>query len=170
MSILGPMSTKRKAHASTFSRGARPDGPISRGADDSAAEALSAHMRRIRKVDTKPELRVRRVVHALGFRYRLHRRDLPGTPDLVLPRLRKVVFVHGCFWHQHPGCRLAKRPRARPEYWLPKLERNVARDHACRRALAATGWEVLVIWECETSDAQALTARLLAFLKATNSV
>jgi DNA mismatch endonuclease (patch repair protein) len=87
--------------------------------DRLSPEARSAHMRRIRKTDTMPERVVRRAVHALGFRFRLHRGDLPGTPDLVLPRLRKAILVHGCFWHQHTGCRLARLPKSRPEYWLP---------------------------------------------------
>src|ERR1700723_4551715 len=85
-------------------------------------------MRRIRAKNTAPELRVRRAVHALGLRFRLHRADLPGTPDLVLPRLRKVIFVHGCFWHQHSGCRLARPPKKRLDYWVPKFERNKRRD------------------------------------------
>lgn len=96
-------------------------------------ETLSARMRRIRKTDTKPEMVVRRLAHRMGFRYRLHRRGLPGTPDLVFPGLRKVIFVHGCFWHQH-DCRLgAKQPTANPGYWLPKLARNVERDHPSRK-------------------------------------
>src|SRR5258708_4764953 len=115
-------------------------------------EQLSAHMRRIRKKDTKPELVVRRLSYGLGYHYRLHRRDLPGTPDLVFPRLRKVIFVNGCFWHQH-SCRLgAKQPSANPEYWGPKLARNVERDAAAKRQLAAMGWEVLTVWECQTTD------------------
>ena len=107
-------------------------------------------MSRIRKTNTKPEMVVRRLVHGMGFRFRLHRRDLPGTPDLVFPRLRKVIFVHGCFWHQH-SCRLgAKQPTANPDYWLPKLARNVERDHQARMTLVGAGWKVLVIWECQT--------------------
>ncbi len=122
-------------------------------------------MRRIRKTNTKPEMRVRRLVHALGFRFRLHRRNLPGTPDLVFPRLRKVVLVHGCFWHQHPGCRLARMPKSRLDYWEPKLRRNQERDDATRQQLASRGWDVLVIWECETDDNAALTTILERFLK-----
>jgi DNA mismatch endonuclease (patch repair protein) len=107
-------------------------------------------MRRIRKVDTKPEMVVRKAAHALGLRFRLHRRDLPGSPDLVLPKHRKVVLVHGCFWHQHEGCRLARQPKSRLDYWLPKLARNVERDVEVRKALVTLGWQPLVIWECET--------------------
>src|SRR5262245_31053378 len=120
------------------------------GATNSTNEALSARMRRIRKIDTKPEMVVRQLAHRLGFRFRLHRRDLPGTPDLVFPRLRKVIFVHGCFWHQH-DCRLgAKQPSANPAYWLPKLARNVERDLQARRPVAGDGLGVLVLWECQT--------------------
>ena len=128
-------------------------------------EARSAHMRRIRKVDTKPELAVRQTAHALGFRYRLHRRDMPGTPDLVFPRLRRVILVHGCFWHQHEGCKLARMPKSRLDYWRPKLERNQQRDREARDALAALGWDVLVIWECETGDREGLTLKIKRFLE-----
>lgn len=127
-------------------------------------DALSRVMRSIRKTDTSPELAVRRIIHRLGFRYRLHVRELPGTPDIVLPRLKKAVLVHGCFWHQHKGCRLAKLPRSRPEYWLPKLARNQERDEIAERALASLGWRVLVIWECQVANAQALRRRLRGFL------
>ena len=106
-------------------------------------------MRRITKTDTKPEFAVRRAAHRLGYRFRLHRRDLPGTPDLVFPRLRKVILVHGCFWHQHVGCRLARQPKSRPDYWLPKLERNWKRDAETQATLRELGWDVLVVWECQ---------------------
>ena len=127
-------------------------------------EALSAHMRRIRKTDTKPELIVRRLMHSMGYRYRLHRRDLPGTPDIVLPRHRKVVFVHGCFWHQHDCALGRKKPRANPDYWHPKLARNVERDKACRRQLEEMGWKILVVWECQTRDIETLKETLSVFL------
>jgi|APTNR8051073442_1049403.scaffolds.fasta_scaffold16396_1 DNA mismatch endonuclease (patch repair protein) len=128
------------------------------------SEALSAHMRRIRKMDTKPELLVRRLVHAMGYRYRLHRRDLPGTPDLVFSARRQVIFVHGCFWHQH-DCPLGnKQPSANPGYWLPKLKRNVERDTLNRTALERAGWRALVVWECETRDTEALKDRIADFL------
>lgn len=121
-------------------------------------------MRRIRKTDTKPELVVRRLTHSIGYRYRLHRRDLPGTPDLVFPSRRKVIFVHGCFWHQH-DCKLGrKKPSTNTEYWHPKLARNVARDKESRRRLSELGWGVLVIWECETQAPSQLTARIQEFL------
>lgn len=124
----------------------------------------SAHMARIRKVDTRPEMHARRAAHALGYRFRLHRRDLPGTPDLVFPRLRKAVMVNGCFWHQHEGCRLARVPKSRPEYWLPKLARNKARDSESLAALEALGWDVLTLWECEARSVEAATERLAPFL------
>ena len=120
--------------------------------DHLSPKARSAHMRRIRKTCTKPEMRVRRAAHRLGYRFRLHRKDLPGTPDLVFPRLKKVVEVRGCFWHQHPGCRLARQPKSRLDYWLPKLERNRARDLETTTALRALGWSVLVVWECQVPD------------------
>lgn len=125
----------------------------------------SAHMARIRGKHTLPEVRVRQLLHGLGYRFRLHRRDLPGSPDIVLPRLRAVVNVHGCFWHQHPGCRLARLPKTRPEYWLPKLARNAARDEQALRDLAALGWRPLVVWECETKTQEALRTRLRNWLK-----
>jgi DNA mismatch endonuclease, patch repair protein len=124
-------------------------------------------MRRIRKKNTKPELVVRRLAHGLGYRYRLHRPDLPGTPDLVFPRLRKIVFVNGCFWHQH-DCRLgSKQPSLNQSYWLPKLRRNVERDRWARARLVETGWDVLVVWECQTrSSTNELSAELARFFAA----
>jgi DNA mismatch endonuclease (patch repair protein) len=130
---------------------------------DSAAR--SRIMRSIRKKDTKAELTVRRAVHALGYRFRLHRRDLPGSPDLVLPRHRKVIFVHGCFWHQHPGCRKATVPRVRVSYWGPKLARNAARDARALADIESLGWDALVLWECELVEAKKLRSRLLAFIR-----
>lgn len=126
----------------------------------------SAHMARIRRQDTKPELLVRQITHGLGYRYRLHRRDLPGTPDLVFPSRRKVIFVHGCFWHQHADadCRLARLPQARPDYWLPKLLRNQARDMEQLCQLKHCGWDVLVLWECELRDQATVASRIASFL------
>ena len=121
-------------------------------------------MRRIRKRDTLPEVRVRRAAHAMGLRFRLHRRDLPGSPDLVFPKHRKVVFVHGCFWHGHDCKRGARQPKDNASYWRAKIERNRARDAASLQTLRADGWSALVVWECETRDASALSRRLGAFL------
>jgi DNA mismatch endonuclease (patch repair protein) len=120
-------------------------------------------MRSIRKRDTVPELLLRRALHAAGLRFRLHRRDLPGNPDLVLPSRRLAVLVHGCFWHQHPGCPLCRQPKGNTAYWLPKLARNVARDRRVRDDLTALGWRVLVIWECEARDAARL-ARIVRMI------
>lgn len=126
----------------------------------------SANMAAIKSKDMEPELIVRRIVHALGYRYRLHRKDLPGKPDLVFGSRSKVIFVHGCFWHMHPkvNCLDARLPKSNREYWTPKLARNAARDAAQIAALRSLGWKVLVIWECETKNADALTKRLKAFL------
>lgn len=121
-------------------------------------------MSRIRSKDTGPEWTVRRMVHALGFRYRLHVKELPGKPDLVLPRHRKIIFVHGCFWHSH-GCRMAQRPPAtHKRFWNEKFARNVARDQEVLRRLWQAGWQVLVVWECETKDPEQLRTILTAFL------
>lgn len=124
----------------------------------------SARMASIRGKDTKPELIVRSVAHGLGYRFRLHRRDLPGTPDLVFPRPRRVVFVHGCFWHDH-CCRAHKRERVKTGYWSDKLAANVARDERKRIALEEAGWSVLTIWECETRDRERVAGRLRDFLE-----
>lgn len=124
----------------------------------------SALMARVRSKDTRPELVVRRMAHRLGFRFRLHRRDIPGSPDLAFIARRKVVFVHGCFWHSHAGCGLASVPKARPEYWLPKLERNRHRDQRTMNLLQQHGWSVLIVWECETSNTGPLAERLTDFL------
>ena len=121
-------------------------------------------MRRVRAADTKPELCVRRMAHALGFRFRLHRRDLPGTPDLVFPSSRKVIFVHGCFWHRHRGCSRTTTPKTRTSFWQEKFAANVARDVACVQELEERGWEVLVVWECETKDLPCLEKLLRTFL------
>jgi DNA mismatch endonuclease (patch repair protein) len=118
--------------------------------------ARSALMSRIRSSGTKPEIAVRRALHARGFRFRLHRRDLPGKPDIVLPKYRLAIFVHGCFWHQHSGCRLASRPKTRGDYWGPKLAANVARDERHAAELKALGWRIETVWECDTRDAKRL--------------
>lgn len=127
-------------------------------------DVVRDRMARIRKTGSKPEVRVRSIAHRLGYRFRKNRRDLPGTPDVVFPSRRKVIFVHGCFWHQHAGCRLANVPRTRQEYWLPKLMRTQQRDTQSMAALAEKGWEALVLWECEIADDRELASRLTAFL------
>lgn len=134
--------------------------------DTVSAERRSEIMSRIRGKDTKPEMRVRRMVHAMGYRYRLHRKDLPGRPDMTFPRLGKIIMVHGCFWHQHddPDCPANRRPKSNQDYWNAKLDRNMVRDAENYSALRELGWEVLVVWECQLKDTAALSARLETFL------
>lgn len=123
-------------------------------------------MSRVRGKDTGPEMIVRRLVHALGYRYRLHKKDLPGHPDLVFASRRKAIFVHGCFWHRHAdsACKLARLPKSRQDFWVPKLEANAARDIKNQAKLREMGWDVLVIWECELKDRTFLQCRLESFL------
>ena len=123
-------------------------------------------MRAIRSKGMKPEIIVRRLAHSLGYRFRLHRKDLPGKPDMVFPGRRAVIFVHGCFWHQHPlkDCKDARMPKSNTDYWIPKLLRNQIRDSEHTAALKAQGWRVLVIWECQTKDENGLKNLLLSFL------
>lgn len=128
-------------------------------------EKRSAVMARVKARDTTPERIVRKALWGLGARYRLHRRDLPGSPDIVLPGRKLVVFVHGCFWHGHDCARGARVPKANRDYWLAKVARNRARDGVSREKLEALGWRVLTVWECELKDAEALEARLKAALK-----
>jgi DNA mismatch endonuclease Vsr len=127
-------------------------------------DVVRKRMSRIRKTGSKPEVLVRRTAHRLGYRFRINQIDLPGTPDIVFPRLRKIIFVHGCFWHQHPGCRHSTTPQIRQDYWLPKLSRTVARDRATSEALEALGWRVTTIWECETRDESRLESIVKDFL------
>jgi DNA mismatch endonuclease (patch repair protein) len=127
--------------------------------------SLTERMRRIRKTDTRPEMVVRRLVHAMGHRYRLHQSKLPGNPDIVLPRHRKVIFVHGCFWHRHDCPDGRKLPRSKPNYWGAKLEQNRRRDEVQIRRLCELGWEVMVVWECEQRDRGHLENRLWEFLR-----
>jgi len=122
-------------------------------------------MRRVRSKDTKPEMVVRRLTNGMGYRYRLHDKKLPGHPDLVFRGRRKVIFVHGCFWHRHRNCALARLPKSRRDFWTPKLNANRKRDERNLRALAKAGWSVLVIWECEIGDADALARRIRNFLE-----
>jgi DNA mismatch endonuclease (patch repair protein) len=134
--------------------------------DTLSTEARSERMSRVQCKDTRPELAVRRLVHSLGFRYALHRRDLPGKPDLVFPSRRKVVFVHGCFWHRHCGrCRLARLPKSRLDFWSAKLEANRRRDRRNAKALRDAGWQVMCVWECQLADKERLTRRIINFLE-----
>ena len=118
----------------------------------------SRMMAGIRGKNTKPELLVRRALFAAGFRYRLHRRSLPGSPDIVLPSRRAVIFVHGCFWHQHEQCKFAKIPASRSEFWIEKLAKNIERDRKDIGRLQKDGWRVLTVWECATRDSQILNS------------
>ena len=122
----------------------------------------SWNMSRIRSTNTKPEIILRSVLHRMGFRFRVHCRGLPGRPDIVLPKYRTVIFVHGCFWHQHPGCIEAVRPKTNQEYWTAKLEGNVNRDRKNRRALRKEGWQVLRFWECQIEKHPIRIARRIA--------
>jgi DNA mismatch endonuclease, patch repair protein len=125
-------------------------------------------MARVRSRDTKPELRVRQALHGKGYRYRLFRRDLPGTPDLVFPGRQCVIFVHGCFWHGHKNCKKATIPKTRHMFWKAKILANQTRDQAVLKKLQAAGWRTLVAWECETRDMDRLTKRLTEFLESGN--
>lgn len=122
-------------------------------------------MSRVKGKDTKPEVFIRSIVHRLGFRFRKNRPDLPGKPDIVLPKHRKVIFVHGCFWHGHNKCSRAVRPESNKAFWSEKLDKNIVRDRKNVRALRKLGWKVLIIWQCETKDAEALTGKIKAFLQ-----
>lgn len=123
--------------------------------------ARSRLMSRVRGKDTKPELVVRRLLHSLGYRFRLHRRDLPGSPDIVFSLRRAVVFVHGCFWHRHESCRRTTDPKTRPEFWQAKFDRNVQRDAENQALLEASGWKVAIVWECETTRPEIVCERLI---------
>lgn len=137
--------------------------------DRVSQETRSAVMSKVRSRNTKPEMLVRSLLHGLGFRFRLHRKDLPGKPDIVFPSRRAAIFVHGCFWHQHSGCSKATIPETRKEFWKGKLQRNVERDAENVTALRSCGWHVLILWECETKDVAALSARLQSFLDGATS-
>lgn len=136
--------------------------PVS--ADKLTAAQRSRNMARIRGKDTAPEIAVRRLLHALGYRFRVHVSTLPGKPDLAFPARKKAVFVHGCFWHSHPGCVRATRPVSRAVFWAEKFEKNQERDARVQAKLHAEGWQVLVIWECEVKERDKLEARLKEFL------
>ena len=124
-----------------------------------SSQTRSRMMGAVRATNTKPELVVRRLAHKLGYRFRLHRRDLPGTPDLLFPKYNICLFVHGCFWHRHQGCKAASNPSSNVDFWKDKFDRNVTRDARNEKALRNAGWRVFVIWECETKKAELLNAR-----------
>lgn len=140
--------------------------------DNISRERRSENMRRIRSKDMKPEILVRRITHALGYRFRIHRNDLPGRPDLVLPRHHKIIFVHGCFWHGHddPKCIDGRRiPKSNLDYWIPKLARNRERDREVLEALNDMGWSTMVVWECETRKLAELSLCLRSFIANSNN-
>lgn len=122
-------------------------------------------MRAVGQKHTAPEMAVRRILHAMGYRFRVQRRDLPGSPDIVLPKYKTAIFVHGCFWHRHPSCKKATTPKTRVPFWIEKFERNVLRDRQKEAALREMGWQVLVVWECEAKDATALAMTLSSALR-----
>ena len=128
--------------------------------EEIVSSVRSRNMAAIRSKDTAPELAVRRILHAMGLRFRLHRKDLPGRPDIVLPKHRTVVFVHGCFWHRHKDCRHTTTPKTRQEFWQTKFASNVERDRRNRTDLQQLGWRVIVVWECELRQPSDLKGRL----------
>ena len=133
--------------------------------DTVTPERRSEIMSRVRSAGMRPEMAVRRLVHGLGYRYRLHSSQLPGRPDLVFAARRKVIFVHGCFWHRHPGCHLARTPKSRVDFWHAKLDGNRNRDLLTQRKLCQLGWRWLVIWECELKELDSVAKRLTWFLE-----
>ena len=132
--------------------------------DNVPPEVRSRTMAQVRSKGMKPEMQVRRLLHGLGYRYRLHRKDLPGNPDLVFPSRRKVVFVNGCFWHNHQGCSRVRIPNTNQDYWIAKLERTSRRDNHNISLLESSGWNVMVIWECQLKDISATSSILTEFL------
>lgn len=133
--------------------------------DKLTPEHRSWNMGRIKSGDTKPELTVRSILHRMGYRFRLHRKDLPGKPDIVLPKYKTVIFVHGCFWHRHEGCKYAYTPKSRTDFWQKKFQSNVARDQKALSTLAEMGWRVLIIWECEVKKTEFIMERLQIFFR-----
>lgn len=133
--------------------------------DPEPSRARSANMASIGSKDTKPELAVRRLLHRLGYRYRLHRTDLPGTPDICFPSRKKAIFIHGCFWHRHEGCRRTTVPKTRISFWEDKFNKNTVRDRNNLTMLGVLGWDTMVVWECETTDLKALEFRLVEFIE-----
>jgi DNA mismatch endonuclease (patch repair protein) len=132
--------------------------------DPFTQEQRSALMARVKNRNTTPELQVRRLLHRMGYRFRLHRKDLPGHPDITLPRYKMVIFVHGCFWHGHEGCPRAARPATRVEFWNAKIDKNIARDIQVQQELKARGWHVHIVWQCRLRNLAALETELATLL------
>lgn len=122
-------------------------------------------MSSVKQRHTKPEIAVRKILHRYGFRFRLHNKKLPGTPDIVLPKHKAVIFVHGCFWHQHEGCRKSRRPTSNVEFWNEKLDKNIERDNRKESELKNAGWKVLTIWDCEIKDEDLLIEKVKSFFR-----
>lgn len=137
-------------------------------ADNLTKAQRRATMASVKSVDTGPEMIVRHLTHGLGYRYRLHRKDLPGKPDLVFPGRKKIIFVHGCFWHDHEGCPAAKKPASNQDYWLTKLHKNKTRDKNNMIKLQKMGWSTLIIWECETKNKDCVINKINSFLGGSN--
>ena len=116
------------------------------------SEQRSRNMSAIKSKNTKPEIKVRKVLHSMGYRFRLHRKDLPGSPDIVLPKYKTVIFVHGCFWHRHKNCKYASTPKTRQEFWEAKFRENINRDKLNQENLSSKGWKIIIVWECEIKD------------------
>jgi DNA mismatch endonuclease, patch repair protein len=145
-------------------RSTRPSSLGWRGMDHVNPERRSHIMRLVKSTDTKPEIAVRKILHRLGFRFRLHNKGLPGKPDVVLPRWRTVILIHGCFWHRHPRCRKATTPKSRTDFWKEKFRANVRRDKRVCKRLEDLGWRVCTVWQCELATPDALAAKLGAFV------
>ena len=116
------------------------------------SEQRSRNMSAIKSKNTKPEIAVRKLLHSMGYRFRLHRKDLPGSPDIVLPKYKTVIFVHGCFWHRHQNCKYASTPKTRQEFWNKKFNENINRDKINQENLSSKGWKIIIVWECEIKD------------------
>ena len=130
------------------------------------SEQRSRNMSAIKSKNTKPEIKVRKILHSMGYRFRLHVKDLPGSPDIVLPKYKTVIFVHGCFWHRHENCKYATTPKTRKEFWVSKFKENVIRDKSHQKKLSAIGWKIIIVWECEIKDKNLLiNDRLKGLLK-----
>lgn len=134
-------------------------------ADRISQKHRSWNMSQIKSSNTKPEIKVRSMLHRMGYRFRLHRRDLPGTPDIVLPKFNLIIFVHGCFWHRHPGCKYAYTPKSRKVFWIKKFRQNTERDQHNRTKLEELDWKVRVIWECETCEDVVLSDKISNFFE-----
>ena len=136
--------------------------------DNLTRERRARLMSRVRSKNTEPEMSVRRIAHSMGFRFRVHRRDLPGRPDIVFPKYRAVVFVHGCFWHRHPGCMKATIPKSNMQFWIEKFERNMQRDSRQTQRLRDAGWKVVVVWECQVAELEEVRGALRGITQTCN--